>query len=591
MVVLYCLSVALFMTLIVLVPKSEKPTNGLSWMFLSYLIMISCGYTVAYLMNLVGIPINLTSMTVLNGIFIILLLLYIIKNKKLQSLAWIKYDCIVVSLLTVCFAILVIWVFGTSIRLSYTNGDPATHFRMAMEIVRTGTIDGMYFNNLHNALIIEIFQPFLTEIKLYKAFILGNTLTNYLILITFYFLISKYASNKTMKILVPIICILYFAGFPLNAYVRYGFAYLSMGILLVGYILFIANEYVVQENKMKKNILLLGLIIGFFSIAKCYMLFSPIVGLGIFVVVLFDYIVKNNIKINKKLILQGCIVLLVIGICVLFAVLEYFGGSLDQFFYSLKAQGGTYNELYLDFIYFVPFIVYYFRRIWKKDKFTPCASIFITFGVCTAMMFVFMLLGQMSSYYYIKMYSPIWLLGFVLITRALEDMTVHAKEFMISYCSFLAVLILMTFGDVWNVTYDNLENVNKTIPMPLYAANVERMQYDFENVKFPQEFMDLYEYVLVELDHVETVIPVLVELSSYNRDGRWYEAMTGRSVSKYQGWNYTFDELWEMVNQDKLEYVVILTTSEMYKENQETIDAIELERVYENSKGFVLKLR
>lgn len=52
--------------------------------------------------------------------------------------------------------------------------------RFSKEILNTGKSDSMYFAVLFNSLVMEFFQPMLTKTTIYKGFIIGDSLLNFL---------------------------------------------------------------------------------------------------------------------------------------------------------------------------------------------------------------------------------------------------------------------------------------------------------------------------------------------------------------------------------------------------------------------------
>ena len=96
----------------------------------------------------------------------------------------------------------------------YRNSDPGVHYGMALNVLKTGETTTMYFAPVYNALVMAIFQPFLAEINLYKAFILADSFANLLNLVVFWVLGISFCKSRFMKIILPVIGIFYFSGWP-----------------------------------------------------------------------------------------------------------------------------------------------------------------------------------------------------------------------------------------------------------------------------------------------------------------------------------------------------------------------------------------
>lgn len=568
-------------------PKNEKSQNGVHWLIISYIIHMCVRAVLVGITNIMfNVPVNLITIGITYIVIGFLLWTYIIVKREKQKYYWKSYDIATAIFLSICFGLVVLHIFSYNMRLVYTNSDPAVHFTKAMEIVRSQDVNSMYFNHLQNAIFIELFMPFLETIKLYKAFLLANSVSNLIIVVFFFVMISEYASDKVMKVIIPIITILFYAGYPLNTYMRYGFAYYGVGVLLIAFTMHMLKLSLQEENKKSRNILFFFFALGCVNVALCYMLLAPPTYLGVLIVFIVNWKQKHKDVSLKKLFVRLGIVVVTLGILLLLVMYQYFGGSVEYLMKALGTGGGTYIDLYGDFIFFIPVLIYVVGDKNYKAKLQVAFLFLCSFLICMLVEAILMCTSILSVYYFAKLYYPIWMIIFVLIVQVLSESKGQTRRLLLSYGSVFLLISIVSLLQWDEKIYINM-GINVEVGVPIYSSNMERFYEDFESIKFPEERLELYEYVIEDMQEVESAILLLAESDAYN-ELRWYEGMTGQRAYFYQ-LEYVFDEVLNNMEKDGVEYAVLLMDKHFYLNNQVYFDS--LDRVYENSIGCIVKMK
>lgn len=180
--------------------------------------------------------------------------LYAFKVRRLQKYKLDKWDIYTASIVAVGFVIIFLVIFTSKILNQYVNSDAAAHFALALEMIDTGKISNMHFGELFNGMILAMASFFVDRISLYKVYILSDGLINLINILVFYILAFTKCKNKVTKILMPLFCLGYFIGWPLFNYVIGGFGYLSWGVSLFMYIIYLLIKYYDCEDKhYRKN--------------------------------------------------------------------------------------------------------------------------------------------------------------------------------------------------------------------------------------------------------------------------------------------------------------------------------------------------
>ena len=151
------------------------------------------------------------------------------------------------------------------------------------------------------------------------------------------------------------------------------------------------------------------------------------------------------------------IVITIVGIAYLFIPTFFIEGQTDLVS-ALKINGGYYGEKYRNFVVYIPFALIYFGDILRKIK-NKNLKYFDVFSILVvgflALMYLGMLVGFVSPYYMIKLYSLLWIVILAVATNVVNE-HVDKKYFKQDATSFPEE-IRQTIPDVYEIMINNLE--------------------------------------------------------------------------------------------------------------------------------------
>lgn len=556
--------VALFVA-VHLFQKSQRPQNRVVWLALDFISILCWGTLVGGIIDIFRIPINLWSMGAVYLLSAIGLGVYLYKTRKFQKYYFEKFDIIYTVIFTVIIFLIGGSIVGPHIKLSYFNSDAAVHLKNTMNVVRSGHLPTMYMTELHNSMIIEVFMPFIAEVNIYKIFILIDAFFFLLETVFFMMVIRDYLDTKAMKVIGIIICLLYTLGYPLNSYL-FSFLYWGVGVMLIVYLLYFIRLY--QNNEVDSKYAIFIMMLGCNAVTQCYMLFGPFTYVAVFIALLL--VQKQRGKLftwaNVKLALA------VFAIPTVMSVYYCYFRFLQEMQMSvgdvISISGGIYADVYINFMWILPFIVYEFIKQVRNKKLDEVMICFLTFFVVTIVLGCLVLKGKVSYYYFYKSYYPMWTTGFIMTVKAVRELWRKSKEILISFASVFVVIAFMNFSGYENYlisTGTGIQNTNKSANLfDLY--NYNRYIYSLSGPMMPDEYLDACNYVIENIDD-EEVVPMLATIHNYS-SCYWYEAITGEDCSSYYGWeNEDVELLCEKMENDGIKHFVVYTDSIMYVGN------------------------
>lgn len=243
--IIYLVSTLLLLVSFILIKKTEKSIDILSFLGITIVLYFSYNVLLCYILTFISVPNNLAVFSVINIIIAVIIDLIIIKNKKIQ-----KYKLDRVSLICVGIILLVTFIvsclnFGIPFNIKYETGDPATHeltsvifadeekllnfYEDEVYGVSNGRKIGSYVNS---GIIMQCFSNVIDEIDYYNIFIAFGIFVFFLTAAIMFNTLDKYTKSKGGKILALLVSLIYVLGYPFNS-LLFGFEYLSMGILIL----------------------------------------------------------------------------------------------------------------------------------------------------------------------------------------------------------------------------------------------------------------------------------------------------------------------------------------------------------------------
>ncbi len=577
---------------VMLVPKMEGKLNAIKMGVMAVFSVFCYLSMTAFVFNKVGISINLKSdlaaMTVAN----IVLWGTIIRKKKVQ-LMFVRIGDVVCLLLLALFILYLSYnMFGTELRLSYANTDPANHFHYAMNIVKTEKLDAsIYFSAYIDAIFIQLASFALKQVTYYKAFIIADIFMHVMEIWMFYVLVLTISEKKIVRILAPVFSLMYFWGYPAFSYLEGGFVYWSNGVMIL---IFMIYTLVLLERYMEQKVSCIWalLILGIWANACCNRLFVPINTLAI-AAALAVILWKRKANVSKKMVVVVVAALMVSLLVVIGIFLNYWGADgitsvIDKMIaYVSAAHGGFYRSMYADNIFFIPPFLFALYHVCRKHERYTRSYIVITVCMllCALAMFVIWYYGLMSTYYFFKIYYNLWLMGMILVVFVLDIMADQRQlPTFFAYASMIVLMVVISLScyddkngerDPYYDSYYATEKV-----MPLYRYNLDYVRKNYEDFKIADGLLAAMEYVLEDEEYGR--IPITADNIGVVR---WYEGITVQSIHDSID-SLKLSEIVEYLDEKQIHKITVCKTDPMYEEYTDFYLACDV--IYENPEAAVL---
>lgn len=501
---IYILSNILLIISVIIIRKRDEKINFFSTCILTIIIYFCYNPVISLILNIIGIKINLISMTIIN--FFIILMIYainIIKYRKIkiQTFYINKIDFLVFIIILIVNIPIIFNEFGIFNNFRFISTDATMHACVAkkfyetqqlvtslenIEAVNPTFLIGGYVNL---GMIMQTFLPIIGEVQIYKLYIIFDVLIYILIGLMFYCLLSKYVNkHKGSQIASVFITIIYMLGYPLNSLIT-GFQYFSLGILQILGIIYVLKEY--QNNKT------IPLFILNSGIILTYNLFAPVIFIIEFISILMRNKEKSGKVINKTSIIEIIISLVIpgiIGICFFIIPRLMYNLNLKSS-QNLNIDGYIYINYITNIIIFIPFIIYA-GYIQIKNK--KCSIEMIALWTIFAWMLLFVIgkiIGKISTYYCMKNYYllvPCILLVFFQAINYLMEKGKSKKVFSYIFISSYSILIICNLLFINIEPYNFIYNSDKSI-VDIYNSNKSIMMYIQR--MFTKERIEAMEYI------------------------------------------------------------------------------------------------
>ncbi len=445
--IVYLISVLLLFAGFIVIKKTEKILDVISFAGISIVVFFAYNSFVCYVMAFFGIPITLVSLSIINIIFAGIMIGIILKKKERQKYQLNKFSlfCIVVILIaTIGISIL---NFKFPFNIKYESGDPAVHYMTSAEFVEEDSLLNLYKDEVHgtfegrkigsyvnSGIIMKACSSFMDSISYYNIFIGFGIFVLFLTGAIMYSTLEKYTKSIGGKILALIVSIIYVMAYPLNS-LLFGFEYLSMGILVIGAILHMVYYYENEEFKFPFYVIIFALLN--FDVFCSYYMFVPFTYSALWI-----YFCVHSKKNNKKIFCKKNITMLSVTLLIpfflgfiyhlapnIYNILHMdaylaLQGSLDFSSNILNSSFALYGYIYVNYysniIPLLPLIIYYiYRKIREKN----IGSFDIIYFVFTILFIGVLLIGEhferVSEYFLMKNYYALWIILIYMNFRAL----------------------------------------------------------------------------------------------------------------------------------------------------------------------------
>lgn len=491
--VLYLLSVVSGICGIYFVEKKQEPLNGICSFFISIVIFMCYQASIGFWLHLCGwevsdVTVGIADYLLAGGCFI-----GIRKRKSVQKYQFPVSDFIVLGILAVIAVNAGVHQFGDNLMLpNYETVDYARHIGYArMAAVNHEIPNERPFMAINSGLLFEALEIFVEPYMDYRMFIITDIFMLFLAGAMFWALIRKYLNDRFLFCAGIAAVLFYMMGYPLNNMVC-GTSYLGAGATVSILIFILMDNFV-----MKEKYFILSLIVSLIGLLTAYTIFFPIVAVGVLVYLALVYLQDKNIfgKTTALLLLIFLCAACFASVCIIFR-------HAPEGIAGIKEEGYMYRNLFGDYIFLLPFVLY---RVYKCLK---TKEISFDFTICLfliAYIFSFLYavcIGQVSTYYFYKIY---YLFGIVPFWMLVIDIAVCDKERREAVSAY-GVSVLLLFAFIFSGLNEHLEmkstesvgmnlngNSQASRTFQIYTWNLERGK--ISNMHVSLESVELFRKV------------------------------------------------------------------------------------------------
>lgn len=320
--ILYLLSTLTLLIVFILIKKSDKEINVLSFITISIVAIFCYNAFICYVLTFFTIPIKLWLLTIINLIISFGIGIPAIKKKQLQKYSFHKIDILYISLTAIIVMIIGYINFGIPFNIKYETSDPAVHYLTSVKFAESDSLlpaaepDEVYgqfttrkfASYVNSGLLMKCICPGLDPIECYNVFATFGLIILFLTGITLFSgftnLVKK-PEHRLWAFIVSLICML---GYPLNSFL-FGFEYMSMGLLIICAILDLIKYFEDEIMNIKCFMILMALLN--FGLFCAYFMFIPFVYTALWVYFYIKNYQKTKKILNKDIIILWSITLLV----------------------------------------------------------------------------------------------------------------------------------------------------------------------------------------------------------------------------------------------------------------------------------------
>ena len=243
--VIYLLSVLLLSVSFILIKKTEKKLDILSFLGITIVLIMGYNALLSYIFSFFNIPITLLSLSISNFVFSDIIIFIIYRKKQTQKYKFDKVNCIcicIILLVTICVSLI---NFGFPFNIKYETGDPATHYYTSVvfagqDRLLSRNIDKVYevfhgrkiASYVNSGILMKCLSGIVNEIDFYNIFIAFGIFILFMTGAVMYNTLEKFTKSMGGKILALIVSLIYVLGYPLNSFL-FGFEYMSLGLLVI----------------------------------------------------------------------------------------------------------------------------------------------------------------------------------------------------------------------------------------------------------------------------------------------------------------------------------------------------------------------
>lgn len=487
--VIYILSLIILFMSFLYIKKSEKKLNIIYTILLQLVFIFCYNSIISYFLNLFYIKVNLISLSLVNIITTVILIINIKKNKKKQEYYFHCSDLILTILSLLIIILIFYFRFGFPFNIVYETSDPGVHFWTSLDFFENSKLLNHVTNTAVDfstrqfasyanlGILFKIFNPFLGKIYLSKIYVLFDLATLFMSLNLFYILVK--ISNKNInKIFIFLLSILYMLGYPLNNII-FGFFYSGHAINIIILLLIIFKLY--KQEYFSNKIFILILCIINLTLFFTYYFYVPIIYGAEFIYFIYQNKVLKRKIINKNLcldIIYTMIIPLILGVA--YFVIPNIGNNDTNIITQIGLDGYYYNNAISNFILFLPFTLYYFIFNIKNKKFNLLFNMLSLSLLFLLFLYILVFFDIVSLYYVSKVYYLLWLELFIISIHVCNKLFEKNKTLILS---FIIIYIFLCINSVFGLE-NMIINQNKLEINKREVANIlDVYNYNFEKIR------------------------------------------------------------------------------------------------------------
>ena len=565
--------------------KSPDRLIGLSWV-ITAIVALTCWHAlVAALLSLVTIPVNLWSMGTSDVIVGGVLWWWIRRQRTLQSYRFQPVDWVTTGVLILfAGAFFALHTGGWEFKLHYATADPAPRLMEALDVVNTRSVTSMFYHALTNGLLMRMLGPLTTVDHYSKIFVFSDGLFLVLGGLAFYGAIRRYLTTRLLLVVGLVLTIVYLSAYPLTS-TLYGFIYLSMSIVLIGYLAFVADSYLRDELDPWPAMVLLML--GCLGLILCYSMFAPVVFVTVALVLVVKQAGRHRLVSLETVLFGLAVFVLPVVLGLIYSYGGIFAGGMTMGT-AIAAEGACYRDLFSNFLPFLPLAVFGALKTLRAKETTLPLILLPTMAVFALALFGAGLAGKVSSYYFYKTYHVLWFAVLYLLMAGVARIRSRETGVLVGlYGAVWAVVFALT---VTNIDYRLSQKYPLFNPTPKTVMLNDIYNWNKETVRSPQgtlppDQQELYRYVYQ--NYVLQGLPP-VPVVAYWEDAYWYQAISNQRDSAWV--MMSPDPLMDMLASSPSRYVLVMTDvrSTGYWAHSDYFDALPI--VYGNLAGYVAEL-
>lgn len=615
MQIIYILSLLILAITFILIKKTDKKLNILSFINITIGIIFCYNTFSSYVLTFFTIPVTLANLSIINVVLDIVLIAVILIKKQIQQYEIRKIDVLYIAILGIVVLLVSYLNSGFPFNIKYETGDPSVHYLTSEMFSENDSLlitqrDEAYNNfttrktvsYVNSGLIMKCLDGVIDSFYNYNIFIAFGIFVLFITASSMYTTISSFAIDKKTRFLAFVISLIYTMGYPLNSFL-FGFEYLSMGILLIELVFDMVYYFKEKELKLPYVITIFALLN--FGVFSAYYMFVPFLYPALWI-----YFCMHSYEKEKSIFKKRNILILVTTLLIPFFLgfiyhiaPEIYGviinSKLDtenMFGYSsrlvnngLSTYGYIYVNLYSNMMLLLPLPVYLIAKKWKENRFAGLNMMF-----CIAFIWLLLLgflFGKVSIYYLSKNYFVLWFILFYLNYKALVEIYKKYHKVSFGLVGFYSILIILNLLFV-DTTLENQElnpNERPTTVVEVFGANKTILKYKKTDLYI--EELELLKYLNYNISYDNKV-----EIIGDMEQGYWAYTLTRYLNNKDNLYTakgqagLTIKSIKAKDDIENADYIIYFNRTDYYKYLKTRIHELG-DIIFENASGAIVKCK